>query len=181
LAPKKLDARIAKGNVLLDEARYTDAEALADEILGLEPASVDGHIIKGVARLYGDSLEQALDSFTLALQTQPDEHVALLHRGIIHLRLGRTEAAVSDLKAALKNHPDCDEVFYNLAIAYVTLGEREAAIDALQTAIEIHPPRRADAQTAKEFEALRSEPRFRAVLARQGRARQEPGRASDHR
>jgi tetratricopeptide (TPR) repeat protein len=92
---------------------------------------------------------------------------------VAFLRLRQNEKAVRDLNAALKNHPDCDEVFYNLAIAYVELGNRDAAIDALQTAIEIHPPRRADAQTAKEFESLRTEPRFRAVLARPGRARKE--------
>ena len=66
------------------------------------------------------------------------------------------------------NHPDCDEAFYNLAIAYVKLGDREAALDALQTAIDIHPPRRAEIRKAKEFEAIRSGPRFKAVLTGKG-------------
>jgi len=52
-----------------------------------------------------------------------------------------------------------------LAIAYVHLGSVDAAIDALQTAIDIDPPRRAEAKKAVEFESLRSEPRFKAVLA----------------
>jgi tetratricopeptide (TPR) repeat protein len=80
-------------------------------------------------------------------------------------KLKRNEEAVRDLRDALKNHPDCDEAFYHLAISYVQLGDREAALDALQKAIDIHPPRRTDAQKAQEFESLRSEPRFKAVVA----------------
>jgi tetratricopeptide (TPR) repeat protein len=108
---------------------------------------------------------EAVEDFSRALELTPDDHGALLHRGIVLLQLKRNEEAVRDLRDALKNHPDCDEAFYHLAIAYVQLGDREAALDALQKAIDIHPPRRTEAQKAQEFDALRSEPRFKAVVA----------------
>jgi tetratricopeptide (TPR) repeat protein len=163
----------------LEEGRSRESISVAEEILEIDPRSLDGHVTLGLARLDENLLEEASASFSHAIEIQSDDHVALLHRGITHLRLGRIEAAVQDLNAALKNHPDCDETFYNLAIAYVGLGNRDAALDSLQTAIEIHPPRRAEAQTAAEFDSLRSEPRFRAVLSRKSRARKDTSSSSE--
>lgn len=148
------------------------AVAVADEVLAMDTGSVDGHVLKGLARFDAGNMEQAVQEFTRALETTPDDHGALLHRGIVLLQLGRNQDAAMDLECALKNHPDCDEAFYHLAIAYVHLGNRDAAIDALQTAIDIDPPRRAEAKKAAEFETLRTEPRFKAVIGgKRGRNR----------
>ncbi len=122
-------------------------------------------MLKGLAHFDAGKEALAIGEFTEALETTPDDHGALLQRGIVFLQLGRNEKAIEDLKYALKNHPDCDEAFYHLAIAYAQLGQPDAAIDALQTAIDIDPPRRVEAQKAAEFEPLRAEPRFKAVVA----------------
>ena len=156
---------------------YEEAVSIADEILTLQPSAVEGYLLKGLARLDEGRLIDAVDWFSKVVEILPDDHVALLHRGIALLRLARNEEAVRDLKAALKNHPDCDEAFYNLAIAYVKLGQSEPALDALQSAVEIYPPRRTEARGAKEFEPLRSEPRFKAVVARRARTKKDPGRS----
>ncbi len=163
--PQKLDARIAKGNALLEMGDVERALAMADDALQRDPTSVEARVLRGMARFDGGAAAEANRGVHPGARAHARRPWGAAASGIVLLKLKRNEEAIRDLRDALKNHPDCDEAFYHLAIAYLQLGDREAAIDALQKAIDIHPPRRLEAQKAKEFEPLRSEPGFKAVIA----------------
>jgi len=57
-------------------------------------------------------------------------------------------------------------VLYNVACFYTGLGEKEHAIDLLEQAVSIGWGDRAWMENDSDFESLRDEPRFQALLAR---------------
>ena len=83
--------------------------------------------------------------------------------------LGTTAGkAIEHLTKADKAAPRRDDVQYALAAARSLQGNAETALEHLKTAITLRPENRFLAQHDDDFEPLRSDPRFGAVLAKMG-------------
>jgi serine/threonine-protein kinase len=92
-----------------------------------------------------------------------DVHVLLAN---YHAMLGERADALPHLAAALKARPDDAETRFQAAIVYNQLGDRPQALAALeQAAARGYSP--AELRAAPEFDSLRDEPRFQALLAKQ--------------
>jgi eukaryotic-like serine/threonine-protein kinase len=92
-----------------------------------------------------------------------DVHILLAN---YHAMLGERADALSHLGEALKARPDDAETRFQAAIVYNQLGDRPLALAALeQAAARGYSP--AELRAAPEFDTLRDEPRFQALLAKQ--------------
>jgi tetratricopeptide (TPR) repeat protein len=69
------------------------------------------------------------------------------------------------LVGALGTYEDDAGVLYNLACAEALLGEKEEALSHLSEAIDAHPAFRENAREDPDFESLRSDERFAALVA----------------
>jgi tetratricopeptide (TPR) repeat protein len=78
--------------------------------------------------------------------------------------MGRYEEAVESLKQAVRLDPKFSDAFYNLAVAFAHLKKRSDALASLEAAIRINPNLASEALQDKDFESLRSEPRFQALV-----------------
>jgi len=78
---------------------------------------------------------------------------------------GEHEELKRVLVGALGNYEDNGAVLYNLACAEALLGETDAAIEHLGEALDADPALEGLARDDSDFEALRSDERFAALLA----------------
>jgi tetratricopeptide (TPR) repeat protein len=75
----------------------------------------------------------------------------------------RYDEAKALLLEGLEVHPGNASLLYNLACAEALLGEREAALEHLGEAVQ-NPRFRQFAETDSDFDSLRDDPRFTAVV-----------------
>lgn len=84
--------------------------------------------------------------------------------GVAELNARRLEQAIQHLSKAGKMAPEREEVRYALAAAYALEGNTGAALEHLQAAITLRPQNRFQARHDEDFEALRSDARFQALV-----------------
>jgi len=90
------------------------------------------HCLRGLAALEAKDFVSAEQSFSLAIEADPDLADAWANRATIHFRRGEPEAALRDVDRALVLHED-GEVFYNRGRIFESLQRwTEAAADYRQ-------------------------------------------------
>ncbi|NJR16132.1 MAG: tetratricopeptide repeat protein, partial [Calothrix sp. CSU_2_0] len=111
--------------------------------------------------------EEAIASCEEALKIKPDYHEALCGKGIALANLGQFSEAIASYEEVLKFKPDDDAAWYNRACTYGVLGNIDTAIENLQTAINLNPECREMAKTDTDFDAIRDDGRFQALINQQ--------------
>ncbi len=85
------------------------------------------------------NLEQAVASYTRALQIKPDFAEAHTNLGDVLNGLGKPAEAVASYKRALQIKPDLVVAHINLGAAFNDLGKPEEAVSSLTKALQIQP------------------------------------------
>ena len=112
------------------------------------------------------TLERALEIIEETLEANPADSRALyLGAGAIQ-DLGDSEKAVVWVRRALALEPDEPWVLYNVACIYSRAGRTEEALDCLERSVEQGMGDTAWLEHDTDFEPIRDEPRFIALLER---------------
>jgi mannose-6-phosphate isomerase-like protein (cupin superfamily) len=77
---------------------------------------------------------------------------------------GKHEEARKILSAVAEKHPDAGIVLYNLSCVEAILGDTEPAIDHLRRSIELEDRFRELAKADEDFDAMREQPEFQALV-----------------
>jgi tetratricopeptide (TPR) repeat protein len=118
--------------------RWRDSRTLFAHTLAVNPRSLAGHVVFGFLEENRGNDDAAMAEFNRALQTNPNDAMALAHVGNIHLRGGRFDDAASAYRAALLNGGE-PSLNINLGAALAQAGRTEDAIAALNEAIARRP------------------------------------------
>ena len=108
--------------------------------------------------------DKAIDSYEQALKHKPDLYEAWYNRGNVLAELERYNDAIDSYEQALKHKPGLYEAWYNKARCYGLQGKVEEAIKNLQQAIELDPKYREMAKTDADFDLIRGDDRFQALI-----------------
>jgi len=163
IKPDKHEAFYNKGFALGDLGRYEEAIAAYDHALAIKPDD-EAFQGKGVALGYLGRCEEAIAAFDQALAIKPDKHVALNNKGVTLGYLGRYVEAIAAFDQALAIKPDKHVAFYNKACCYGLQKDVVKAVEFLQQAIGLNPKYREDTKTDSDFDGVRDDERFRAVV-----------------
>lgn len=92
----------------LQDERWSEAAALADKIVELNPELAEGQYFQGMANYYQGDLVKARQAFSLLDSRGQIESfpLAILHLGIVHSAQGAIAAAVSEFKRYLRVMPE---------------------------------------------------------------------------
>ena len=175
--PRQILLRRAMGYLELGELLVeTDAAAppsarrllnRALEELGQLPAEVRegslASLIEGETRRALGEWEAALGPLERATEADPDRLEAWLGLGWCYKRLGRLDDAIGALESGLDASPRQPILLYNLACYHSLAGNVAAAIDHLPRAISLDDRFRDLTGTERDFDPIRSDPRFVAA------------------
>ncbi len=109
--------------------------------------------------------EAAIGPLTRAAEATPGHVEAWLGLGWCHKRLGDLDAAIDSLRRGLAVFPDQPILHYNLACYHSLAGSVPAAIEQLTRAIAIDDRFRDLTGDERDFDAIRSDPRFVAATS----------------
>jgi tetratricopeptide (TPR) repeat protein len=96
---------------------------------------------------------------------RPRTFEEMLNYGVVLHNRGEYTQAVKFLRQAVAKHPRNEHALYCLAAAQARAGEADAAIKALRSAIHANPASRNQARQDPDFEPLRAQEEFLALVA----------------
>ena len=158
------EAFFIKGAVLFQLGRDEEAITAFDQALAIKPEYPEAFFIKGMALRFVERYVEAIAAFDQALAIKPDDQDALNNKGNALGNLGRYEEAIAAYDRALAIKPDYHNAFYNKACCYGLQKDVVKAVEFLQQAIGLNLKYRKDAKTDSDFDGVRDDERFRAVV-----------------
>ena len=108
-------------------------------VYGNEGKEADGYNNSGIAYMKRNELEQAIASFSKAMELDPSYADAYCNRGVVYYFKGEYDRAFIDYNEAIELDPLHVVTYNNRGVAYSNEGEQEKAIGDLTRAIEIKP------------------------------------------
>lgn len=80
----------------------------------------------------------AIEEYTAAISSRPDDSQLYANRGTVYLQLGKMQEAIDDLRRATDGDPNDDRSYYNLGWIYLSQGKYELAREMNTKAIGIN-------------------------------------------
>jgi tetratricopeptide (TPR) repeat protein len=111
-----------------------------------------------------DGLKNKSASDDEAVKIKSDLHQAWDNRGYALYKQGKLPDAIKFYDQAIEIKSDHANAWYNRACAYGDLGDVDKAIENLQTAINLDAKYREMAKTDADFDSIRNDTRFQALL-----------------
>jgi TolB-like protein/tetratricopeptide (TPR) repeat protein len=177
---------------LLWAGRFTECIALQHRVIELDPHSDWQALQLGLAFLNSRRYDEAIAQYLSILESSPDYAWAKLQLTWAYMYTGKYEKADS-LRIDLGMQFDAAELAlmgraeealarvarwdslgiskrtsYYRASIYASLGDKEKALEALEDAFEYDPETLLQINTDAEFDILRPDPRFQALMRRAG-------------
>ena len=133
--------KIQEGNLLINKSRYDDAIKLYDQVLKIDPRSVEALNGKGLAFNKLGRYEDAITWFDNSLKIEPNSAQVLNNKGISLANLDRFEEAITLFDKAIKIDPNFVDALYNKGGALAELGKYDEAAIWTNKALEIDKTR----------------------------------------
>jgi tetratricopeptide (TPR) repeat protein len=151
-------------STLLRAGRYDEAQQEAERVLELQPHFPYGHAVLGWVYLKKGMNDEGLAKLEKAAALSTDNTIFLGQLGQAYALAGRVKDARDVLQQLEKLSLERYVTPYHLAYVYTGLGEDDEALDALERAYEEHAGGIYGIKGSFLFTALKSHPRFKALL-----------------
>jgi tetratricopeptide (TPR) repeat protein len=121
-------------------------------------------ILKGRALASLARFAEALQPLSQAADKEPENIQIRLVLGWCHKRIARIDLAIGDMEQALRAEPQEAILHYNLACYLSLAGNKLRALSHLSRAVTIDPTYRNLVDSESDFDPLRSDADFQALL-----------------
>jgi tetratricopeptide (TPR) repeat protein len=141
----------------LNKKDFARAATLLDQLIVNYPEERD---VVERARAY----KAVCDRSTGRRPSKPKGFDDLLHYGVFHHNRGEYQEALKFFNQAAEIHPRNEHVLYCLAAAAARAGDSVIALKSLRSAITASHANRAQARSDPDFDSVRDQPEFLALL-----------------
>ncbi len=152
------------GNVLYSLGLKEGAIASYEKAIATNPDLHEAWCSRGIALFDLEQKEEAIASCDRAIAIKPDYDQAWGNRGLALSALGRKEEAIASYDQAIAINPNLHAAWYNKAGCYAHLGKLEEGFENLQRALDLNPKYREMAKTDADFDDIRQDARFQALI-----------------
>jgi len=162
----ELGELLADGEAPLPGKARRLLERALEEIRTLPESNREGPVsslLEGRALRSMGAWQEAITPLRRAADAAPDQLEAWLGLGWCYKRLGRLGEAIAALRSGLEAAPGQPLLLYNLACYHSLAGDVAAAVDLLTKAISIDDRFRDLTGSERDFDPIRSDPRFQAA------------------
>ena len=123
--PNVADFQLTK--ILVSEHNFIEAKPILDRLSmsGFSDRALSHYL--GVCQYFLGLFDQAIDSLTLALQTNPKADNSFTYRALAFTEVGNLQQAVDDYTKALAIVDGVSNTYYNRGLCYLSLGESDLA------------------------------------------------------
>jgi tetratricopeptide (TPR) repeat protein len=139
LDPSRLDVHLDRGEIYLDAHQFDKAEGEANFILKANSKDVGAYQLLGAALMGDKKPEQAIASFSKAIELEPNNSGAYVDKALAENSLHRPDEAERDLKTALSVDPRAIHAYIPLAGFYKQQNRIPEAEQLLQLGTEKNP------------------------------------------
>ena len=164
IQPDFLYAWYARGLALSVLGRNEEAIASCEKAIEINPDNHGAWNNYGLVLAASGRTAEAIASYEKAVEINPDDHGVRLNRGNVLNKLGRHEEAIAICEKVIAIKPDHRTAWYCKAHYYASWGKLEEATENLQQAIELNPDCREWAKTNADFDSIRQDARFQALV-----------------
>jgi tetratricopeptide (TPR) repeat protein len=167
IKPEIYKAWYYRGNALVRLGRFEEAIISYDQALKLNPDDQQSWFNRGLA--LGNlgnlgNIQEEILSYDQALKIEPYFHKAWYNRGVALGSLGNIEEEIISYNEALKIEPNYPQAWYNKSCAYILQGQTKLALESLEKAISLDEQYRDMAKTDSDFDTIRNDPAFQALI-----------------
>jgi eukaryotic-like serine/threonine-protein kinase len=166
LDPASLESNTFLGWDLYYGHRYDDAVKQLRSTINMEPNYWLPHMLLGMTYEQQGNLGGALEEIEKANSLETEIPFPLAELGHLYAGMGRKEDAEKVLQELLSRGEKIYVPPYNLATVYVGLGQKEQALASLEKAYAERSLLLMNMGVDPEFDSLRSEPRFAALVGK---------------
>jgi len=171
LDPMLFEAHYFYGRACLSEGKFEEAVSHYREAWRVRPEDyqaigLSADALKKLGRRDEalDAMRQGLKVTDAHLELNPDDARAWYFSARDLLQLGHRDQGLERTRRALAIDPEDAGVLYNVACNYALAGSREEALDHLDKAIHNGFGHRDWVENDSDFDSIRDEPRFQALL-----------------
>ena len=133
------DALLGLARIALGENDFEKAKGLVEQVLAANPKSMESWLLNGeIDRLQGRS-EDAIASFSKAVELKPGSVAPRIYRAQTLLALGRLEEGQKDIAAAREIAPNNPLPTYMQAYVEFTNGKHKEALESVQKILRVAP------------------------------------------
>jgi adenylate cyclase len=173
LNPASFDAHYMYARHCFQNGAFERAVPLYETAIELRPddyqalSLLEGVLVKlGRMEQHGEVARRAMQALERQLAIDPQDGRALQLATVQAARLGLRERARELADRALESRPDAFATFYNVACAYAVLGDHDDALRMLDNAVRHGRGNLEWIERDPDFDTLRSDPRFEAIVNR---------------
>ncbi|GAB2225995.1 hypothetical protein Drorol1_Dr00021777 [Drosera rotundifolia] len=130
---------------------YETSKLLWESAMALNSLYPDGWFAMGAAALKARDMEKALDSFTRAVQLDPESGEAWNNIACLHMVKKRSKEAVIAFKEALKFKRNSWQMWENYGRMAADVGNFAQAMEAMQMVLDLSKNRRVDLELMEIF------------------------------
>ncbi len=130
--PERISARIVLSKIYLAGGKVSQAEIIAEDILGSEPENIEALYLLANVKREKDDIDDMLIIFERILEINPDNASILLQSGLTYLRKKNIEKAREIGKGLMKSHPKRPEGNYLMGLISYFEKEIDKAVIFLQ-------------------------------------------------
>ncbi len=148
----------------LDLGLYHRALERAERLLASRAGRQAGLSLKAECFRLANRFDEAIPVLEEALREWPDDESLWVNMGWCRKRTGRLDLAIEAMEELLARQPESPIGHYNLACYLALAGEKERCLGELRLALELDPSLRESAREESDFDSLREDPDFLALL-----------------